>query len=217
MPILGKTDVIYAREIGRASEARPISAENGAGPCAFIKGSGSGKGIHAGRCRQQGSRKLFINHCGVYPVVDFNGHAAGTLRESPSRIAVSGATHRGDRIVSAETLFNARADFNALLSLSWRNRGSRLEAAERKSVGVRYGFLSRRFDPLAISSRKRGMTTVSEIDADRFGVSPGGSLGGEKLAWRRRVGGRARRKFSSSRRVMYYASSVRPVSREPRI
>lgn len=94
-------------------------------------------------------RKLFLNHRGVYPVVGFNGRAAGCVKPlADSRI------WRGDRIVSAESLLNARADFNALLSLNWRNRGSELEAAERKSVGGRTLRNSYRRVPIRLKFRR---------------------------------------------------------------
>lgn len=117
----------------RAPLLRAVAAERGytAGPAVDRRG-------------QQGSgrRKLFINHRGVYSVVGFNGRARQDAR-SPSRIAVSGATHRRDRIVSAETLLNARADSNAppipKVGETPRRRTPKLlrgREGERESVGA---------------------------------------------------------------------------------
>lgn len=79
-------------------------------------------------------------------------------------------------------------------------------------------FLSSRSDPFEISP---GMWNDDGIAAQYGSIrrfSLGESLVREKLARRpRRVGKRARRKFSFSRRVMYYASSLSNPFQEPRI
>ncbi|TGZ49436.1 hypothetical protein DBV15_08260 [Temnothorax longispinosus] len=114
--------VIYVREIGRASEARPISvsAENGAGPRASIKGA-----VAAERGYSLAHRSLVDGAAGerasicVKPLVD-------------SRIWRD--ARRRDRIVSAEILLNARAAFSALLFLKLAEPRQRTRSCEEKKA-----------------------------------------------------------------------------------